>query len=129
MIKNLFGATTIGENQIKFKTDVSLMFNGGSKQRKYILRTTLHSLPVWKTRNPGVRMTSVRDKNRRISKEAVVIDNEVWVYNVDGSICQDIVEAVQVASDYYEVPFSTILSDIYAKNLNVESNNKMGDKP
>ena len=128
MIKEQFGATTLGESQHRFKTDVNLIFGKQDKDRQFVLRTTLHSLSVWKTRNPGVEMSPFKIKNLQVEKEAAIVDREVWVYNVNGSIPQDLVAAVNVASHYYSVAPSVILSDIYAKNLNVERESTMGDQ-
>lgn len=55
-----------------------------------------------------------------ITKEASIIDKEVWVYGVNATSAQDIASAVKLASRYYNTQSSDILSDIYAKNLNVD---------
>lgn len=128
MIKDQFGATTLGESQYRFKTDVHLIFGKQRKDRQFVLRTTLHSLSVWKTRNPGVEMSPFKIKNLQVEKEAAIVDREVWVYGVNGTIPQDLVAAVKVASYYYSVHPSVILSDIYAKNLNVDGESAMADQ-
>ncbi|HEY6530601.1 MAG TPA: hypothetical protein VIZ65_18080 [Cellvibrionaceae bacterium] len=52
------GAMSLAEGQYEFKTDVNLIFGAGRQrvERAYVLRTTLHSLAVWKTRNPTVAL-------------------------------------------------------------------------
>ncbi len=128
MIKEQFGATTLGESQHRFKTDVNFIFGKQSAERQYVLRTTMHSLSVWKTRNAGVPMSPFKIKNLHVEKEAAIVDREVWVFNINGTQPQDLVTAVKVASSYYSVPPSVILSDIYAKNLNVEREHAMSDQ-
>jgi hypothetical protein len=98
MIKVQYGATTLGESQHRFKTDVNLIFGKQRRERRYVLRTTLHSLPAWKIRNNGVAMAPFKIKNLNAQKEAVIIDREVWVYNINGALPQDIVAAVKVKS-------------------------------
>lgn len=128
MIKQQYGATTLGESQHRFKTDVSLIFGQQRRERQCVLRTTLHSLSVWKSRNAGIAIYPFKIKNLHVQKEAAIIDREVWVFNINGTNSQDIVTAVKVASYYHNVSPSIILSDIYAKNLNVERENTMGDQ-
>lgn len=128
MIKEQFGATTLGESQHRFKTDVNFIFGKQSIERQYILRTTMHSLSVWKTRNAGIPVSSFKIKNLHLDKEAAIVDREVWVFNINGTQSQDLVTAVKVASSYYSVSPSVILSDIYAKNLNVEREHMMSDQ-
>lgn len=84
-MKEHYGATSLGESQHRFKTDVNLSFGNQHRDRKYVLRTTLHSLSVWKTRNPGVGLSPFKIKNLHMIKEAAIVDHEVWVFNVNGS--------------------------------------------
>jgi hypothetical protein len=127
-MKQYHGATSLGESQHRFKTDVNLIFGNQRRERQYVLRTTLHSLSVWRTRNPGVGLSPFKIKNLQMIKEAAIVDREVWVFNVNGTVPQDIIAAVKVACSYYNVSPSTIFSDIYAKNLNVERENSMADQ-
>ncbi len=128
MINEHYGATTLGESQHRFKTDVNLIFGNQQRERRYVLRTTLHTLAIWKTRNAGVSTSPFKIKNLQVEKEAALVDGEVWVFNVNGSNPQDLVSAVKVASYYYNVAPAVILSDIYAKNLNAERESTMGDQ-
>ncbi|WKT61216.1 hypothetical protein Q2E61_03220 [Microbulbifer thermotolerans] len=118
----------MGESQHRFKTDVNFIFGKQSVERHYILRATMHSLSVWKTRNSGIPMSPFKIKNLHVEKDAAIVDREVWVFNINGTQPQDLVTAVKVASSYYQVSPSIIFSDIYAKNLNVERENTMSDQ-
>ncbi len=124
-MKEQYGAMSLAESQLRFKIDVSLIFGNQRKERKYVLRTTLHSLAVWKTRNPGVSTSPFKLKNMNIQKDAAIIEKEVWVFGINGTIAQDIAASVKVASQYYNVFPATLLSDIYAKNLNAERENNL----
>jgi len=127
-MKDRYGAMSLGESQHKFKTDVGLIFGKQRKERQYVLRTTLHSLSVWKTRNPGIGTSPFKLRNMNVQKDAAVIDKEVWVFSINGTIAQDIAASVKVASQYYNVSPAVILSDIYAKNLNVDRENDLANK-
>jgi hypothetical protein len=78
-MKQYYGATSLGESQHRFKTDVNLIFGNQRRERQYVLRTTLHSLSVWRTRNPGVGLSPFKIKNLQMIKEAAIVDREVWV--------------------------------------------------
>jgi hypothetical protein len=127
-MKDRFGAMSLGESQHRFKTDVGLIFGNQRKERQYVLRTTLHSLSVWKTRNPNVSTYPFKLKSMSIQKEAAIIDREVWVFNIDGTVAQDIVASVKLASQYYNVSPTVIFSEIYAKNLNTDKENDMANQ-
>lgn len=73
-------------------------------------------------------MSPFKIKNLLVEKEAAIVDQEVWVFAVNGTNPQDLVSAVKVASYYYGISPSVILTDIYAKNLNIERENSMGDQ-
>lgn len=114
------GAMTLAEgSQLKkFKTNADLVLNG-IKQRQYVLRTTYDSLPVWKSKY-AVNTSPFYPRLKTTIKEAALIDNEIWVFGVDGTKCQNLIEAVNVATEFYRVQPKDILSDIYIKNLNAE---------
>lgn len=111
-------ATTLAEGQYEFKTDVNLIFGNERLQRTYVLRTTMHSLSVWKTRNPSIGLSPFKDRSAAVTKEASVIEGEVWVFGINATVSQDIVAAVKLASLYFNIKPSAILNDIYTKNLN-----------
>ena len=114
------GAMTIAEGKHEYKTDVELVLGNQRKGRSYVLRTTLESLSVWKTRNVNVAMSPYTDNSAAKSKDAAVIEGEIWVYAVNSTQTQDIVAAVKIAAKYFKVDPQTILREIYVKNLNVE---------
>lgn len=119
------GATTLGEGQYEFKTDVNLIFGNQRVGRTHVLRTSAYSLPVWKTRNPSVGLSPFKDRTATVTKDASIIDKEVWVFGINATSAQDIVSAVKLASRYYDIKPSVILNDVYAKNLNVDSENNL----
>ncbi|EIK45736.1 hypothetical protein O59_001375 [Cellvibrio sp. BR] len=115
---NQSGATTLGEGQYEFKTDVNLIFGNQRVERSHVLRTSAYSISIWKTRNPGIGLSPFKDRTSSVTKEASIIDKEIWVFGINATSSQDIVNAVKLASRYYNTKPSDILSDIYAKNLN-----------
>jgi hypothetical protein len=122
------GATTLAEEKYEYKTDVNLIFGNKRVERTDVLRTTLHSLPVWKTRNPNVGLSPFKDRTSTVTKDASVIDGEMWVFGVNATQAQDIAAAIKIASNYYNIKPSVLLADIYAKNLNAEGEHEMSNQ-
>lgn len=122
------GATTLGEGQYEFKTDVNLIFGNQRVGRTHVLRTSAYSLSVWKTRNPSVGLSPFKDRTATVTKDTSIIDKEVWVFGINATSAQDIVSAVKLASRYYDIKPSVILNDVYAKNLNVDSENNLANE-
>ena len=122
------GATSLAEGQYQFKTDVNLIFGKQRLERTHVLRTTLYGLAAWKNRNPSVGLSPFKDLTSGVTKYASVIDGEIWGFGINASITQDIVAAIKIASRYYEVKASVLLSDIYAKNLNVEGESDIANQ-
>ena len=122
------GATTLGEGHYEFKTDVNLIFGNQRVERSHVLRTSAYSLSVWKTRNPGVGLSPFKDRLATVTKDASIIDKDVWVFGINATSAQDIVGAVKLASRYYNTKPSDILNDIYAKNLNDDRETKMANE-
>lgn len=115
------GAMTLaeGSQQKDYKTDATLILNG-IDARGYILRTAYDPLPVWKTKYAkGVSPFYPRLKTS--VKEAALIDDEIWVFGIDGNRSKDIIDAVTIATAYYKVPAKYFLTSIYIKNLNAEN--------
>lgn len=114
------GAMTIAEgNQAKkYRTDATLVLNG-SEERQYVLRTAFDSLSVWKTKY-AVNISPFYPRLKTAIKEAALIDNEIWVFGVDGTNVQHIIDAVTIATQIYQVSAGDILSNVYIKNLNAE---------
>lgn len=115
------GATSVAEDKFAFKTDVNLIFGNQSITRKYVLRTTLHSMSVWKTRNADVAMSPFEDRSASVSKDAAIIDNEIWAFEIDVTRPNDIAAAVKFAANFYDISPDVLLANIYAKNLNAEN--------
>ncbi|WP_160152311.1 hypothetical protein [Microbulbifer sp. ALW1] len=122
------GATSVAEDKYAFKTDVSLVFGNQSVTRNYVLRTTLHSLSVWKTRNYAVAMSPFEDRSASVSKEAALIDNETWTFGVDATNANDVASSVKFAANFYDVSPEVLLANIYAKNLNAENIDTKNDE-
>ncbi|MCX2843198.1 hypothetical protein OQJ59_16430 [Microbulbifer thermotolerans] len=122
------GATSIAEDKYESKTDVNLIFGNKTITRKYVLRTTLHSLPVWKARNANVNVTAYEDRTASVVKKAAIIDREIWVFEIDSTCSDDIVAAVKYASHYYDAPPELLLKNVYAKNLNAENIDDKNDE-
>lgn len=119
------GAMTLAEgSQHKdYKTDATLILNGADA-RGYILRTAFDSLSVWKAKYAkGVSPFYPRLKTG--IKEAALVDDEIWVFGIDGTRSKDIIDAVTIASAYHKVTAKYFLSNIYIKNLNAENERGM----
>ncbi len=114
------GAMTLAEGSQKklYKTDATLVLNG-CEQRDYVLRTAFDSLAVWKAKY-AVNVAPFYPRIRTSIKEVALIDNEIWVFGVDGTNSQHIVDSVKIATQFYLVQPKDILSNIYIKNLNAE---------
>lgn len=114
------GAMTIAEGSQadKYKTDATLVLNG-SEERQYVLRTAFDSLPVWKAKY-AVNISPFYPRLKTAIKEAALIDNEIWVFGVDGTNVQHIIDAVTIATQFYQVNARDILGNVYIKNLNAE---------
>ncbi len=122
------GAASLAEGQYGFKTDVNFVFGKQRIIRTHVLRTAFHSLAEWKGRNPHVGLSPFKGRNASVTKDASIIDNEVWVFGINATQTQDIAAAVNIASLYYKVKPSVFLRDIYTKNLNAELKNKMANE-
>lgn len=122
------GAMTLaeGSQKNKFKTDATLVLNG-NKQREYVLRTAYDQLSIWKAKY-AVNISPFNPPLKSSIKEAALIDNEIWVFGVDGANAIHIIDAVAVASQFYQAQPKDILSDIYIKNLNSEGQHE-GNMP
>ena len=121
------GALTLaeGSQQQKFKTDASLVLNG-IEERQYVLRTAFDSLSVWKAKY-AVNVSPFYPKLRTSLKEAALIDNEIWVFGVDGTNPQHIIDSVNIAVQFYQVRANEILSNVYIKNMNIEGESKFDE--
>jgi len=114
------GAMTLAEGSQKkdYRTDTAMVLNG-FEERGYILRTAYDSLSVWKAKYAkGISPFYPRMKTSL--KESALIDDEIWVFGIDGTNPRDVIDAVMIATEFYKVPPAYILGNIYIKNLNVE---------
>lgn len=122
------GALTIAEGDNKYKVDVSLAFGGNRVEKSYVLRTSLDQIGVWKAKYVKTNISPFDAKLKSVTKEAAIIDKEVWVFGIDSTKAQDIVSAVEIATRWYKVSADKILSDVYVKNLNAEHETTMGSQ-
>lgn len=122
------GALTIAEGDNQYKVDVSLAFGGNRIEKRFVLRTSLDQLSVWKAKYVKTNISPFDAKLKTIVKEAAIIDKEVWVFGIDSTKPQDIVAALEIATRWYKVSADKILSDVYVKNLNTELENTMGEQ-
>ncbi len=118
------GAMSIAEGNYDHRADVNLVLNGGQKIKKYILRTTLDSIGVWKAKHPK-NASPFADTINGMSKFAAVVDNEVWVFGIDSTNSADIVIAVTIAKRHFNVSAKEFIGEVYVKNLNAERENEM----
>jgi len=118
------GAMSIAEGNYEYRTDVNLILDGGQKIKRYILRTTLDSLGTWKAKY-SKNSSPFKEVINGITKDAAIIDKEVWVFGVDATNPSDIYTAVTIAAKYFNIGAKEIISDVYTKNLNAERENEM----
>ncbi|WP_152558711.1 hypothetical protein [Endozoicomonas numazuensis] len=118
------GAMTLaeGSQKNKYKTDATLILNG-QEERKYVLRTAYDKLSMWKAKY-AVNISPFYPRLKTSIKEAALIDNEIWVFGVNGTNPQHIIEAVKIAVEFYRVKPHDILGNIYIKNLNIEDESR-----
>lgn len=121
------GAMTLAEGDKRFKVDASLIFGGNTRLKKFVLRTSFDSLSVWKAKYVKVNTSPFQAFIKTVSKEAALIDGEVWVFGIDATNSIDVVAAVEVAMRFYKVKASEIITDVYIKNLNIENEKGMDD--
>lgn len=119
---NQSGAMSIAEGSHNYKVDVNLILDGGKKIKKYVLRTSLDSLGVWKSKYTK-NASPFNERISGITKDAAIIDGEVWVFSIDSTKSVDLFTAVSIAKNYYKVSAKEIIGDVYVKNLNAEREN------
>ena len=118
------GAMSIAEGNYNYRADVNLVLDGGQKIKSYILRTTLDSLAVWKSKY-AKNSSPFKERIDGVTKEAAIIDREVWVFGVDAANSGDIYAAVKIAANYFKINAGEIIGEVYSKNLNAERENEM----
>ncbi|HMY41018.1 MAG TPA: hypothetical protein PK011_16965 [Marinagarivorans sp.] len=122
---NTTAAMSMAEGHPRYAMDVSMVF-GGKTERDRVLRTTFDQLGVWKTKYADVGISKYEPEKYVTFKEAATIINpatkkeEIWVFGIDSTKADDIVTAVEIATDKYKTPPGDFLRNIYIKNLNAE---------
>lgn len=117
-------ALTLAEGSPSYKTDVNVVFRNERDKKDFVLRTTLDDIGVWRIKH-GVAMSGFKVKGISPNKWAAVIEKEYWVFGVNCTKTDDIVAAVKIGMQAYNVKAGDLLSSIYIKNLNVEHENQM----
>lgn len=115
------GAMSVAEAKYEFRASVGITFNNEQVGRDSVLRTTLDDIGTWQSRNAGVSASPYTAMSCNQVKQAAVIGKEIWVFDVDCTRAQDIVASVRIAMDYYKTGADTFISNVYAKNLNIEN--------
>lgn len=124
-MSNKSGAVTLAEGAPRYKVDVNVTFGGEHANKSFVLRTTYDSYPVWKTKH-AVSTSPFKLKGVSEQKFAAIINNEAWVYSIDGTKQNDIFHAVKMGMHWYGVSAKTLLENIYVKNLNSELEHQSG---
>ncbi|HTF98346.1 MAG TPA: hypothetical protein VL995_19560 [Cellvibrio sp.] len=114
------GALSLAECRPEFKVDCTLILNNGRDKKDFILRTALDSVAVWKSKNTEIPISPFQGKVNLTSKDAAIIENDVWVFGVDATKSQDVFAAVKIGMDYYKAKATDIIGDVYVKNLNTD---------
>lgn len=120
----LKGALSLAECIPAYKVDCTLILHNSRQKRDFILRTTLDSLSVWKTKNQ-IPISPYREAIGTITKDAALIDGDLWVFGVDATKPDDIFTAVKIGMAHHQVKASDIIGDVYVKNLNTEHESDM----
>lgn len=124
MAANYKGAMTLAEGRYNYRVDVDIILNNGRDKKEFVVRTSLESYGLWKAKY-GKSGSPFSMFIKGTTKEAAVIDREIWVFGVDATKANDIVTAVKIGMAYFKVSAEAILNDVYVKNLNAESENDM----
>lgn len=103
------GAMTLAEGSQKkdYRTDATMVLNG-SAERGYVLRTAFDSLSVWEAKY-GKGISPFYPRLKTGVKEAALIDDEIWVFGVDGTRSSDLINAVSIGARFYKVSPKTFL--------------------
>lgn len=93
-------------------------------KKNFVLRTCFDTYSIWKARysKDGSPFNALI---KGTSKESAIVDNEVWVFNVDAEVSNDIFTAVKIGMDYFKVSAEDIIRDVYVKNLNAENEGEL----
>ncbi len=112
-------AMTLAEGAPDFKVNASIVFNNQKAKNGCVLRTSYNHLGQWKTKY-SIPVSPFKLRHIEATKQAAFVEDDVWVFGVDGTKVNDIVSAVKIGMHCYQVTAQDLLSDVYVKNLNVE---------
>ncbi len=121
------GALSLAECRLDYKVDCSLTLNNGRMKKDFVLRTSLDQLSAWKAKH-AVSVSAFEGEVGNVTKDAAIIDGEVWVFGINASIANDIFSAVKIGMNHYKVKANDIIGDVYVKNLNAEHESDMGSQ-
>lgn len=121
----LKGALSLAECVPAYKVDCTLILHNSKQKRDFVLRTTLDSLSVWKIKNQ-IPVSPYREAVGAITKDAAIIEGDLWIFGVDATKPEDICTAVKIGMAHHKVKTSDIIGDVYVKNLNTEHESEMG---
>lgn len=122
---NKKGALALAECRPDYAIDCSLMLHNQRSKKDFIIRTTLDSLGVWKSKH-NVSLSPYSDKVNAVTKDVAIIKDELWVFGIDASKSNDVFTAVKIGMKYHQANAKDIIGDVYVKNLNTELENDMG---
>ena len=124
---NKKGALALAECRPDYTVDCSLMLYNERSKKDFVVRSTLDSLGVWKAKH-NVNLSPFTDSVGAITKEAALIDKDLWVFGIDATKANDIFTSVKIGMKYYKANAKDIIGDVYVKNLNTELENSMGNQ-
>ncbi|WP_444893699.1 hypothetical protein ACJJIE_04530 [Microbulbifer sp. TRSA001] len=130
-------AMALAEGDIGDKTvDVGVIFNNREVDRHFVLRTCYLTYAAWKSTYGGSAAGSpfitsyayglegAKKQDPESKGYAAWLGGELWVFGVDATSSRDIYKALDIAAEWFGVRPEFFLSDIYVKNLNVDTNKK-----
>lgn len=123
-LQGLKGAMTFAEGRYDYKVSADIVFNNGINKKDFVLRTCYENHSVWKTKY-SANESPFKSFIKGAMREASIIDREMWVFGIDATNSHDIVAAVNIFTNVFEVRPEAIIGDIYVKNLNAEGEIKM----
>lgn len=121
------GALALAECIPQYAVDCTLMLYSQKAKREFVVRTSLDGIGVWKARN-NVPMSPYSDKVQGVTKDAAIINGEIWIFGIDATKSTDVTTAVRIGMKYHQVGAKDIIGDVYVKNLNTELENELGSQ-
>lgn len=121
------GALALAECIPLYAVDCTLMLYSNRAKREFVVRTSLDGIGVWKARN-NVPMSPFSDKTSGGTKDAAIIEGDLWVFGIDATKASDVTTAVRIGMKHHNVVAKDIIGDVYVKNLNTELENELGSQ-